>query len=135
MPAKGTFLHCEQPGLCWGLGCGCLSFLNALFSWKNDYELTFLLCSSYMPCACKAVTSFLKKIASDCLYLSSFCEQLNVYQMGAPGVERGCPMFFQDSNWELGCFFSSSLFYSLFFIFPNKCNICLGLSSSEMISP
>lgn len=53
------------------------------FPRKNEHEVTSILLSSYVPCACKAVTSSLKKIAS----LPSFCDWLNMNQMGAPGVE------------------------------------------------
>lgn len=58
----------------------CSVFLEK-WAWSDLYPMFFIsaLC-------CKALTSFLKKIAS----LFSFCQRLSVYQMGAPGVEPEC---------------------------------------------
>lgn len=101
----------------------CSVFLEK-WAWSDLYPTLFKVL-----CACKALTSFLKKIAS----LFSFCQRLNVYQMGAPGVEpeRCCITSFGT---KIGS--SAGFCPPVCGVFYNEWGIWLGFSSllSEMLS-
>lgn len=125
----------------WGLDCSHLSFLNALFSYKNEHEVTFIPCSSYVPCACKAVISFLKKTASLSLpFMSdSTCTrwepQVWTLNMAAPPSFR--TVIGSSAGFSLPvCFFFFSFvgFLVFFFFFLRKLDLTLDSNVNPLMN-